>query len=346
MVYISAIIGFVLVFATSALVLVGTEWIKSVDWAAKFRGASGPTAAPEVEGAPPVQPPVTEFAPPERVRAKPASGDGLADFAKTTSTPYWIDHQGGDRPGESIAIRFAFIAVDTWRGDPPRIDLDGLLDRDSGQLDDWAIRSDENSYPRPLRRQLRQAKLSQRDQATIDEMRSHPIGKLAYFACSTATAIELSRSWKHDILDNKMIRIDLDAEVADISRSCARLRSAVDKLGTGPPDDLGDDPDLTAIHAARSQVHDERLGVLIQRLEAFTRYRAGVEQVDRQLAKLEWVISVVVDDDSDEYVAAAEDELGSQRLNRAAEEFDAVAGAIIDTMLTDAKRLSRIVRYS
>ncbi|PZT97055.1 MAG: hypothetical protein DI630_22455 [Gordonia sp. (in: high G+C Gram-positive bacteria)] len=143
-----------------------------------------------------------------------------------------------------------------------------------------------------------------------------------------------------------MIRVDLDAEVAEISRSCARLRASVDRLGPGPPDDLGDDPELAAIHAARSQVHDERLGVLVQRLEAFTRYRAGVEQVDRQLAKLEWVISVVVDDDSDEYVAAAEDELGSERLNRAAEEFDTVAGTIIETMLTDAKRLSRIVRYS
>jgi hypothetical protein len=197
-----------------------------------------------------------------------------------------------------------------------------------------------------LRRQLRQPSLSHRDQATIDEMRSHPIGKLAYFACSTATAIELSTSWTHDILDNKMIRVDLDAEVAEISSSCARLRSAVDKLGPIPPADLGDDPDIAAIHAARSEVHDERLGLLIQRLQAFARYRAGIEQVDRQLAKLEWVISIGTDDDSDEYILAAGDEMASERLNRAAEEFDSVAGTIIDTMLTDAKRLSRIVRYS
>ena len=349
MVYISAIIGFVLVFATSALVLVGTEWIKSIDWAARFRAASERHGPPPVEAtgeSETTSAAITDFAPPAPLRRRPEGGDGLSDLAKTTATPYWIDHQGGTRPGESIAIRFAFIAVDTWRGDEPRIDIDRLLDRDSGQIDDWAVRSDENNYPRPLRRQLRQSALSPHDQTTIDEMRAHPIGKLAYLACSTATAIEQSRSWKHDILDDKMIRVDLDAEVAEISRSCARLRASVDRLGPGPPDDLGDDPELAAIHAARSQVHDERLGVLVQRLEAFTRYRAGVEQVDRQLAKLEWVISVVVDDDSDEYVAAAEDELGSERLNRAAKEFDTVAGTIIETMLTDAKRLSRIVRYS
>jgi hypothetical protein len=345
MVYLSAIVGFVLVFATSALVVVGTEWIKSIDWAAKFREASSPRPTPAVDTTQSTGLPVTDYEPPPSFRKQSTSSDGLAGLAKTTSTPYWIDHQGGARPGNSIAIRFAFIAVDAWRDDPPRIDLDELLDRDSVRIDDWATRSDEERYPRMLRRQLRQPSLSHRDQATIDEMRSHPIGKLAYFACSTATAIELSTSWTHDILDNKMIRVDLDAEVAEISSSCARLRSAVDKLGPIPPAALGDDPDIAAIHAARSEVHDERLGLLIQRLQAFARYRAGIEQVDRQLAKLEWVISIGTDDDSDEYILAAGDEMASERLNRAAEEFDSVAGTIIDTMLTDAKRLSRIVRY-
>jgi phosphoglycerate dehydrogenase-like enzyme len=193
---------------------------------------------------------------------------------------------------------------------------------------------------------LRASHLTGDDQATIDEMRSHPVGKLAYLACSTATAIELSTSWRHDIFDDKMIRVDLDAEVAEISRSCARLRTSVEKLGPRPPADLEDDPDIVAIHAGRTEIHDERLGLLTARLQAFARYRAGIEQVDKQLAKLEWVIKVGTDDDSDEFVAAAADELGSERLNRAAEEFDSVSGAIIDSMLTDAKKLSRIVRYS
>ncbi|PYE19425.1 hypothetical protein DFR67_103338 [Williamsia limnetica] len=343
MVYVSAIVGFVLVFATTALAFVGTEWLKSINWSGKFREASLPTQhqQPQTAALPDDDDPRQAAIEPRRPR-----GDGLSDLAKTTNTPYWINLQGGPRPAGAIAIRFAFIAVDIWRGDAPRIPVDDLLDRESGKPDDWFIRSDEDHYPRLLRRQLRQSHLSKDDQATIDEMRSHPIGKLAYLACSTATAIELSTSWRHDIFDEKMIRVDLDAEVAEISTSCARLRTAVDKLGPHPPDDLGDDPDVLAIHAGRTEIYDERLGVLIQRLRAFTRYRAGIEQVDKQLAKLEWVMKVGTEDDTDEFIAAAADELGSERLNRAAEEFDSVSGAIIESMLTDAKKLSRIVRYS
>lgn len=342
MVYVSAIVGFVLVFATTALAFVGTEWLKSMNWSGKFKEASLPRADP-----PPTKPRIQAPEDPDPIpQRRTIRGDGLTDLAKTTNTPYWINLQGGPRPGGAIAIRFAFIAVDTWRDESPRIDLTDLLDRNAGSADDWAVRSDEDHYPRLLRRQLRQSHLSQSDQTTIDEMRAHPIGKLAYFACSTATAIELSASWRHDIFDDKMIRVDLDAEVAEISRSCARLRNSVDKLGPRPTGELGDDPDILAIHEGRSQVHDERLGLLLQRLQAFARYRAGIEQVDRQLAKLEWVIKVGTDDDTDEYLVAAEDELGSERLNQAAEEFDTVSGAIIDSMLTDAKKLSRIVRYS
>lgn len=342
MVYVSAIVGFVLVFAMTALAMVGTEWLKSINWSDKFREASLPRAT-TTPPKPRIPDPDDPGPLPQR---QPVRGDGLTDLAKTTTTPYWINLQGGPRPGGAIAIRFAFIAVDTWRDDTPRIDLTDLLDRDAGKADDWAFRSDEDHYPRPLRRQLRRSHLSHADQATIDEMRAHPIGRLAYFACSSATAIELSASWRHDIFDDKMIRVDLDAEVAEISRSCVRLRNSVDKLGPRPTGDLGDDPDILAIHEGRSQVHDERLGLLLQRLQAFARYRAGIEQVDKQLAKLEWVIKVGTEDDSDEYLVAAEDELGSERLIHAAEEFDTVSGAIIDSMLTDAKKLSRIVRYS
>ena len=342
MVYVSAIVGFVVLFATTALAFVGTEWIRSVNWSEMFRKAALPRAD---TGVGPRSGSAPEPDDPEPQR-RPVPEAGLTGLAKTTNTPYWINHLGGPRPGEATSIRFAFIAVDTWRGDPGRIDLTDLLDRNAGQVDDWAVRSDESHYPRPLRRQLRQSHLSHDDQTTIDEMRAHPIGKLAYFACSTATAIEQSASWRHDIFDDKMIRVDLDAEVAEISRSCARLRDSVDKLGPLPDGDLGDDPDIVAIHVGRAQVHDERLGLLVQRLRAFARYRAGIEQVDRQLAKLEWVIRIGTEDDSDEYLVAAGDELGSERLDRAAEEFDAVSGAIIDSMLTDAKKLSRIVRYS
>lgn len=342
MVYVFAIVGFVLVLATTALAIIGTEWLKSIDWSSKFREAS--LTRTDAESSKPQLP---EPADPETtIQRRSTRGGGLTELAKSTSTPYWINLQGGPRPGGATAIRFAFIAVDTWRDDPPRINLDELLDRDAQNADDWAVRSDVEHYPRPLRRQLRQSHLSHDDQATIDEMRAHPIGKLAYFACSTATAIELSASWRHDIFDDRMIRVDLDAEVAEISRSCTRLRNSVDKLGPRPTGELGDDPDILAIHEGRSQVHDERLGLLLQRLQAFARYRAGIEQVDRQLAKLEWVIKIGTEDDSDEYLVAAEDELGSERLNQAAEEFDTVSGAIIDSMLTDAKKLSRIVRYS
>jgi hypothetical protein len=340
-VYVSAVVGFVLMFALTALAFVGTEWVKSINWSDKFRAASLPRAE-----AGPAKPSLSSPDDDDAPQRRPAHGDGLPGLAKSTTTPYWINHLGGPRPGDATSIRFAFIAVDTWRGDTPRIDLTGLLDRDTSKPDDWAVRSDEEHYPRSLRRQLRQSDLSHADQTTIDEMRAHPIGKLAYFACSTATAIELSASWRHDIFDDKMIRVDLDAEVAEISRSCTRLRDAVDKLGPLPDGDLGDDPDIVAIHVGRAQVHDERHGVLVQRLQAFSRYRAGIEQVDRQLAKLEWVTKIGTEDDSDEYLVAAEDELGSERLDQAAEEFDAVAGAIIESMLTDAKKLSRIVRYS
>ncbi|PXW31371.1 UNVERIFIED_CONTAM: hypothetical protein DES50_105137 [Williamsia faeni] len=341
MVYVSAIVGFVLMFAMTALAFVGTEWVKSINWSEKFREASRPRGVAGPQNLPLPEP--DDDAPPRR---RPEPDIGLTGLAKTTNTPYWINHLGGPRPGDATSIRFAFIAVDTWRGGSTRIDLTDLLDRDASKTDDWAVRSDEEHYPRSLRRQLRRSQLSPDDQKTIDAMRAHPIGKLAYFACSTATAIELSASWRHDIFDDKMIRVDLDAEVAEISRSCARLRDSVDKLGPLPDGDLGDDPDIVAIHLGRAQVHDERLGLLVQRLQAFARYRAGIEQVDRQLAKLEWVNQIGTEDDSDEYVVAAEDELGSERLNQAAEEFDAVAGAIIDSMLTDAKKLSRIVRYS
>ncbi|WP_156045479.1 hypothetical protein [Microbispora sp. NRRL B-24597] len=279
----------------------------------------------------------------------------VADIVKRLDVPYWAPGSNQERPGESVGICIAYLALDTWRQVPPRVD--GTTSpptlREDVPRRAWTAKAKKQQQAATNRlaanqRQideyvrLSQAlKLDKQDSELLKEMRKCDEGDLAYLAAAIATNIYHRPAWRHSVLDERVARVNLEDEVVSIVQSARTTADARRRLGPPPSGHLSEDDQIAAMYASKSELMRRRVESLRTRVEAFQRYHDGLAQIDRQLEKLAWIEGSGAADDLDHFVAQAGDDLSKSDLERTAETVTTVVSAIVDSMVVDATRMSR-----
>lgn len=276
--------------------------------------------------------------------AKVAKAWDMSRVAKDAEPAYWLGGFGsaGTRPEGATGIRFALIALDVWNGRSPRVEAlrkEQQRAAERGRLARWAASGVNDRYGRRGEPLLESSRLSDNDLRDMHSLRRTRPGQLLYGACALATAIELQRCWRNELLDSIAIRIDLEDEVTQIAAIAKSIKSTEDALGPKPAAELAKDDQVMALYTQRRELIDERIDLLFDRVQTLNRYWDNLKNLDNEFDRLEWLREKSKDDGRADIISVEQERHSVGEVARRTEEAEGVSGAVVQSLLDDAKHI-------
>lgn len=272
----------------------------------------------------------------------------VSRLGKGAEPPYWLYGFGHEHVPGAIGIGFGIIAIDVWEKRPSRYDAvkaANARNAERGRLSRWVARDDPGAgYGRKGEPMLSSPRLSKADAKATQRMcRSEP-GRLLHVACAVATAIEGQRCWTNPLLDSASIRIDLEGEIRQIAAIARSIKDAEEALGAKPSGKLGKNDDVVSIYQSRCDALDDRVDLLLERVQTLRRYWDNLKSLDDEFDRLEWIREKSVDDGRDFTIAVEQER---QQLTDAAQRAEDVAGvgeAVLQSLIEDARLIFTVNR--
>lgn len=270
----------------------------------------------------------------------------LVRAGKDAEPAYWLGGFGAKRPAGATGIRFGVIAIDIWQGNASRYDAlvaEKARNAERGRLARWAAGAGSGDrYGGNGEPMLSSPKLTTADLQVMGKIRASEPGRLLYAACALATAIELQRCWSNPILDSVAIRIDLDDEIRQIARTAVSIRDAEAALGPKPAGELAKNDEVMSIYSTRRGALDERIGLLLERVQTLNRYWDNLKTLDGEFDRLEWIRDKSTDDGRDNTIAVEQEHQQLTDAARRAEDLEGVGGAVLQSLIDDAHRIFKL----
>jgi len=270
----------------------------------------------------------------------------LVRAGKDAEPAYWLGGFGAKRPAGATGIRFGILAIDTWQAKASRYDAlvaEKARNAERSRLARWAVgggssdRYGSNGEP-----MLSSPKLATADLQVMGKIRASEPGRLLYAACALATAIELQRCWSNPILDSVAIRIDLDDEIRQISAIAVSIRDAEEALGPKPAGELAKNDEVMSIYDSRRCALDERIDLLLERIQTLNRYWDNLKALDSEFDRLEWIREQSTDDGRDNTIAVEQERQQLADAARRTEDLEGVGDAVLQSLIHDAQRIFKL----
>lgn len=270
----------------------------------------------------------------------------LVRAGKGAEPAYWLGGFGAKRPAGATGIRFGIIAIDTWQKKASRYDAlvaEKARNAERSRLARWAAgggsgdRYGSNGEP-----MLSSPKLATADLQVMSKIRASQPGHLLYAACALATAIELQRCWSNPILDSAAIRIDLDDEIRQIAAIAVSISDAEQALGPKPAGELAKNDEVMSIFTARRGALDERVDLLLERVQTLNRYWENLKNLDNEFDRLEWIREKSTDDGRDNTIAVEQERQQLTDAARRTEDLEGVGDAVMQSLIDDAHRIFKL----
>ncbi|MEP9394522.1 hypothetical protein ABLE94_20020 [Gordonia sp. VNK1] len=175
-------------------------------------------------------------------------------------------------------------------------------------------------------------KLNGEEKVLLDEIKSDPAGRIAIAAGTVAARIHQYPAWRLPFFDKHTVRVDLEAEVTEVTKTAQRLRAQRNVLGPPPAGALCDDQQVVNLYIDKAHVLDARIDSLLDRLQSLNNYRIVVGHTQDRHDKAAWMRKVGEIDDFALAVDSDVDRRQGERIRRAASESDFLASVYLETL--------------
>ncbi|MDF3281605.1 MULTISPECIES: hypothetical protein [unclassified Gordonia (in: high G+C Gram-positive bacteria)] len=175
-------------------------------------------------------------------------------------------------------------------------------------------------------------RLNGEEKETLELIDEDDAGQIALAIGQIAARIHRYPAWRLPFFDENGVRVDLTAEVTEVTTAAKRLRAQREILGPAPFGALRADDLIVSTYIAKARTLDTRVDGLMDRLRALAEYRTVVARIQERHDKQEWMARVDAIDDFDHAVESELDRHHGDDIRGAANESELLASVYLDTL--------------